>query len=41
MWVIEQSKSESHYRRLGRIYERALALVEHCMPDEMAIEVPF
>lgn len=41
MGVIELSKFESHYRRLGRIYERVLGLVEQYLPDEMAIEAPF
>lgn len=41
MGVIELSKFESHYRRLGRIYERVLGLVEQYTPDEMAIEAPF
>ena len=41
MGGIELSKFESHYRRLGRIYERVLGLVEQYLPDEMAIEAPF
>lgn len=41
MGVVELSKFESHYRRLGRIYERVLGLVEQYLPDEMAIEAPF
>lgn len=41
MGVIELSKFERHYRRLGRIYERVLGLVEQYLPDEMAIEAPF
>jgi crossover junction endodeoxyribonuclease RuvC len=41
MGVIELSKFESHYCRLGRIYERVLGLVEQYLPDEMAIEAPF
>lgn len=41
MGVIELSKFESHYRRLGRIYERVLGLVEQYLPDEMSIEAPF
>ena len=41
MGVIQLSRFESHYMRLGRIYERVLALVEQYLPDEMAIEAPF
>ena len=41
MGVIQLSRFESHYMRLGRIYERVLALVEQYLPDEMAIESPF
>lgn len=41
MGVIKLSKFESHYLRLGRIYERVLGLVEQYLPDEMAIEAPF
>ncbi len=39
--VIELSKFESHYKRLGRIFERVSSLVESYLPDEMAIEAPF
>lgn len=39
--VVELSKFESHYLRLSRIYERVLGLVEHFLPDELAIEAPF
>ncbi|MCC8117807.1 MAG: crossover junction endodeoxyribonuclease RuvC [Bacteroidales bacterium] len=41
MGVIKLDKFESHYMRLGRIYERVLSLVEQYLPDEMAIEAPF
>ena len=41
MGVIQLSKFESHYRRLARIYERVLGLVEQYLPDEMSIEAPF
>lgn len=41
MGVIRLNKFESHYMRLGRIYERVLGLVEQYLPDEMAIEAPF
>lgn len=39
--VIELSKCQSHYYRLGRIFERVTSLVETYLPDEMAIEAPF
>lgn len=39
--VIRLSKIEDHYLRLHRIYERVLGLVEHYLPDQMAIEAPF
>lgn len=39
--VIELSKFQSHYYRLGRIFERVTSLVETYLPDEMAIEAPF
>lgn len=39
--VIELSKFESHYKRLGRIFERVTSLVANYLPDEMAIEAPF
>ena len=41
MGVIRLSKFESHYTRLGRIFERVQGLVENYLPDEMAIEAPF
>lgn len=39
--VIRLSKLEDHYTRLHRIYERIAGLVDHYLPDEMAIEAPF
>lgn len=39
--VVKLNKSESHYLRLQRIYERVLGLVDQFLPDEMAIEAPF
>lgn len=39
--VIKLSKFEDHYKRLHRIFERVLGLVEQYLPDEMAIEAPF
>lgn len=41
MGVIQLSKFESHYMRLGRIFERVTGLIEQYLPDEMAIEAPF
>lgn len=41
MGVMELSKIESHYLRLGRIYARVVSLCEQYLPDEMAIEAPF
>lgn len=38
---IELSKMGDHYLRLARIYERVSGLVEHYLPDELAIEAPF
>lgn len=39
--VVKLNKFESHYKRLNRIFERTLGLVEQYLPDEMAIEAPF
>lgn len=39
--VIELNKFESHYKRLGRIYERITSLIDQYLPDELAIEAPF
>lgn len=41
MGVIELKKFESHYLRLGRIFQRVTGLVEQYLPDELAIEAPF
>lgn len=41
MGVLKLSKFESHYKRLNRIFERVLGLVEQYLPDELAIEAPF
>ena len=41
MGVIELSKYESHYLRLGKIFERVTSIIESYKPDEMAIEAPF
>lgn len=41
MGVIQLSKFDSHYLRLGKIYSRVLSLVDEFLPDELAIEAPF
>ncbi|MBQ9665724.1 MAG: crossover junction endodeoxyribonuclease RuvC [Bacteroidaceae bacterium] len=41
MGVIELKKYESHYLRLGKIFERITSIIESYKPDEMAIEAPF
>ena len=41
MGVIELHKYESHYLRLGKIFERITSIIDSYKPDEMAIEAPF
>lgn len=41
MGVIELKKYESHYLRLGKIFERITSIIDSYKPDEMAIEAPF
>ena len=41
MGVIELHKYESHYLRLGKIFERITGIIDSFHPDEMAIEAPF
>lgn len=41
MGVIELKKFESHYLRLGRIFQRVSGLIGQYLPDELAIEAPF
>jgi crossover junction endodeoxyribonuclease RuvC len=41
MGVIELHKYESHYLRLGKIFERITSIIDSFHPDEMAIEAPF
>lgn len=41
MGVIELSKYDSHYLRLGKIFTRVTSIIEEYKPDEMAIEAPF
>lgn len=39
--AIELNKLGDHYIRLARIYERVTGIIEHFLPDELAIEAPF
>lgn len=39
--VIDLRKVGDIYLKLGRIYERIVNIIEHFLPDEMAIEAPF
>lgn len=41
MGTIELKKYESHYLRLGKIFERITSIIDSYKPDEMAIEAPF
>lgn len=41
MGVIQLHKYESHYLRLGKIYERIIQIIDTYHPDELAIEAPF
>lgn len=41
MGVIKLSKFDSHYLRLGHIFNRVTGIIEQYLPDEMAIEAPF
>lgn len=41
MGVIQLHKFESHYLRLGKIFERITNIIDAYHPDEMAIEAPF
>ena len=41
MGVIELSKYDSHYLRLGKIFQRVTNIIDEYKPDEMAIEAPF
>lgn len=41
MGIIKLNRFETHYLRLGRIYERVSGLVQQYLPDELAIEAPF
>ena len=41
MGIIQLNRFETHYMRLGRIFERVSGLVQQYLPDELAIEAPF
>ncbi|WP_295727720.1 crossover junction endodeoxyribonuclease RuvC [uncultured Muribaculum sp.] len=41
MGVIKLSRFDSHYMRLGHIFNRVTGIIEQYLPDEMAIEAPF
>lgn len=41
MGVLTMKKTESHYLRLRRIYERTCGLIRQFHPDELAVESPF
>ena len=41
MGVIELSKYETQYLRLGKIFERVTGVIDSYHPDEIAIEAPF
>lgn len=41
MGVIKLNKFDSHYLRLGHIFNRVTSIIEQYLPDEMAIEAPF
>jgi crossover junction endodeoxyribonuclease RuvC len=41
MGVVDLKREGDHYMKLRLIYERTLELIEHYLPDEVAIESPF
>lgn len=41
MGVIKLNKFDSHYLRLGHIFNRVTGIIKQYLPDEMAIEAPF
>lgn len=41
MGVINLKSITDPYEKLQKIYERTLALIDHYLPDEMALEAPF
>jgi crossover junction endodeoxyribonuclease RuvC len=41
MGILELNKTDDHYLRLRRIFERIICLIDEFLPDELAIEAPF
>ncbi|GHU64391.1 crossover junction endodeoxyribonuclease RuvC [Bacteroidia bacterium] len=41
MGTLELNKTDDHYLRLRRIFERVISLIDEFLPDELAIESPF
>jgi len=41
MGVLLLKKTDDHYLRLRRIFERIISLIDEFLPDELAIEAPF
>jgi crossover junction endodeoxyribonuclease RuvC len=41
MGILELNKTDDHYLRLRRIFERITGLIDEFLPDELAIESPF
>jgi crossover junction endodeoxyribonuclease RuvC len=41
MGVLLLNKTDDHYLRLRRIFERIISLIDEFLPDELAIEAPF
>ncbi|MDR1372539.1 MAG: crossover junction endodeoxyribonuclease RuvC [Dysgonamonadaceae bacterium] len=41
MGMLELKKTDDHYMRLRRIFERIISLIDEFLPDELAIESPF
>ena len=41
MGILELEKTDDHYLRLRRIFERITGLIDEFLPDELAIEAPF
>lgn len=41
MGVLILNKTDDHYLKLRRIFERIISLIDEFLPDELAIEAPF
>ncbi len=39
--IIELKKITDHYVKLKKLFEKTIELIEHYLPDELAIEAPF